>query len=178
MKKFSLLLFILPLLLFSCDKVKEATTKDINTTMSMGIPVVVMAPTAIVEKSATEDITFSQSQTASLGDINEIKNYIENVESVGINDVEVVFTNLEVGDEIKTINVSVEGIGIIATINNVTSTNNKHTPSIDEAKLIALEAKLATGEDLIITVAGTVNKTPMNFIVNLGFDLHIEASIL
>jgi hypothetical protein len=176
MKRFNLLLFIIPVFLFSCDKEKDASTLGFDTTMSMDIPVVVMAPTAIVEKSAAEDIDFSQSQTVSLSDIAEIKNYIEDIESVGIDKVEVVFTNLQEGDEIKTINLSVEGVGTIATISNVTN-NTTYTPDIAADKLGELEALLEKGGDITITVSGSVNKVPMNFTVNLGFDLHIEASV-
>lgn len=178
MKRISLLLFFIPALLFSCDKVEEANTVEFDTTLSLDIPVAVIEPVAKVEKSAEADFQFDQSATTSLSDISEISAYLSKLKSIDINDIEIVFTGLGSGEEIKSIDISVTGVGVLATITNVTSANTTHSPSVDNAKLKQAATILNSTKALTVTVSGTTSTAPMDFTVNMDFDCHIEAKAL
>ena len=178
MKRISLLLFIIPAFLFSCDEVEEANTIEFDTTLSLDIPVAVVAPTAMLEKSTQEDFMFEQSATSSLSEMENIQDYLSKVKTIEINDIEIVINNLGAGEEIKKIDISVEGIGVLATIMNVSATNNVHSPSVDNAKLTQAATILNSTKAITVMVSGTTNSAPMDFTVNMDFDCHIEANAL
>ena len=177
MKKLLLLLIITPALLFSCDKIEEANTITFDETLSLDIPVVVTAPTAIAVKSTEEEFSFGATQTASLSDINEISDYLGHLKSIDINSAEVVFTNLGTDEKINKIDLVVSGISqAIVTIENITATDNKRT--IDKTKLVPAGTILNSTKSITIRVEGSTNMAPMDFIVNMDFDCHIEAKAI
>lgn len=181
MKRFTTLSLLLVFFFFllSCEKVKEATTIDFETTMSVEIPVEVVDPgiSAIV-KSAQVSYSFSQSLTESLEDNDNINNYLDHLKSIAINDVDIAFSGLQADQIIENIDISVEGVGVIASIENVSPTNLLHQPEINSSVLIQIANILNNEKEITIVVSGTTNEAPMNFLVDTSFDLHIEASPL
>jgi len=178
MKRISLLLFLVPALLFSCSLFEEANTIDLYPTLSVDIPVAVAEPVAMLEKSIEADFQFAQSATASLSEISEISEYLNKVKSIDINNLKIVFNSLGVGEEIKSIDVSVTGVGVLASLANVSSANKTHTPTIDSAKLMQVATILNSTKAITVTVSGITNIAPMDFTVNMDFDCHIEAEAL
>uniref|UniRef100_UPI0032175DAA hypothetical protein n=1 Tax=uncultured Draconibacterium sp. TaxID=1573823 RepID=UPI0032175DAA len=178
MKRIPFLLFILVFIIFSCDKIEDANTIDFDTSISIDIPVAVLNPAALTTKSATADYSFSASQTMKLSEIGEIGDYLNKLKSIDIENPEVTFSNLAEGEEIKTIEISVTGVGVLATFSNITNANATHTPSIDNALLTQVATILYATKEVTVTVAGTTNTAPMDFTINMDFDVHIEAEVL
>ena len=179
MKKLLLLLFIAPALLFSCDKIDEANTVDFDTTVSMEIPVSVAAPTAIVQKSAEADHPFSESKTYSLSSNADIKDYLNKLQSIDIEDFAIMFTGLGEGEVINKLDISVPDVGILVTFTNVSNADTSPTPSAIFYPIIQQAGnKLNATKSLTIMVSGTTNTAPMDFSVNMDFDLHVEAKAL
>lgn len=178
MKRISLLLFIIPALMFSCDKVEDANTIDFDATLSLDIPVAVAEPVAMLEKSTQADFEFEESATTSLADIDDISDYLSKIKSIDIEELEIVFTNLGSSEEINEIDISVVGVGVLATITGITSSNNIHKPTIDQAKLTQAAVILNNTKAITVTVSGATNDAPMDFTVNMDFDCHIEAKAL
>lgn len=176
MKKLLLLLLIAPAVFFSCDKIEEANTITFDETISLDIPVTVAAPAAIVVKSTAEH-TFTATETASLSDIPEISDYLSKIKSIEATNLDIVFGNLASDEEIKKIDIFVSGVSqAIVTLENITSSNNTYT--IEKAKLVAAGTLLNSTKSVSITVSGTTSKAPMDFTVNMDFDVHVEAKAL
>lgn len=176
---FSITLFsVFVLLLFSCEKIKDASTVDFDTTMSVNIPVNVEAPTASLKKSAELNYSFSESHTESLQDNPDVSEYLNLLKSVDIKDLEIVFSGLQNTQTIETIDISVEGVGTIATITNVTTANLVHSPEISDALLSQVAAKLYSTKQITITVSGSANEAPMTFNVKTNIGAHFTASPL
>jgi len=178
MKRITLLLFLVPALLFSCSLFEDANTIDLYPTLSVDIPVAVSNMGAMLEKSTQADFQFSQSATASLAEVSEVSDYLNKIKSIDINNLKIIFTNLGPNEEIKSIDISVTGVGILATITNVSSANHTHTPTVDSAKLMQAANILNSTKAITVTVSGATNAAPMNFTVNMHFDCHIEAEAL
>jgi hypothetical protein len=178
MKRFTLSLFVLSLFLFSCDKIEQANTIDFDTSLSIDIPVAVVAPTAMIQKSTEAEYEFVQSKTARLSDISEINDYLDKIKSIDLNNIVVNFSKLQAGQEINSIEISVIGVGVLASFQSVTQINATHTPTIDQAKLAQVATILNSTKELTVKVEGTTNEAPMDFTVGLDFDLHVEAQVL
>lgn len=177
MKKLLLLLLIAPMLFFSCDKIDELNTVTFDETLSLDIPVSVAAQSAIVVKSTAEH-TFSETETASLSDIPEIKDYLSKIEEIEVNSVNLIFGGLSSDEEIIKVDffTSLSGTTPIATLENITSSNN--TFSIPKANLVAVGTLLSNTKAVSITVSGTTSKSPMDFTVQMDIDTHIIAKAL
>lgn len=178
MKNTILFLLIIPAFLFSCDKIDEINTIEFDTTLSMDVPVVVVDPSAQLQKSAQEEFAFAVTQTTRLSDISEISDYLNKLKSIDINDLELVISNLGEGEEINSIEVSVTGAGTLVTLTNISATNNVQNPDIDNAVLVQAATILNSTKEVELTVSGTTNTAPMDFIVNMDFDCHIEAEAI
>jgi len=176
MKKLLILFTLAPIIFASCKKIKDAAYVDINTTLSAEIPVAV--DTATTDKSALVGYSFTESHTESLEENDKVKDYLDLLKRIEVNEVNIEFRNL-VGDQlIETIAIEVENIGTIATLENVSPTNSDFTPDINPSVLVQIANELYFTKKLTVTVSGTTNKVPMNFIAATYFDLHIEASPL
>lgn len=179
MKKILYLLFIIPAFLFSCDKIDEANTIEIDTTMSMNIPVVVADPAAILEKSTPDDFPFSASKTYYLSENEDISDYLNKIEKISLTKVAYLFSELGETEVINTLDISVPDVGILATFENISSTNPSATPTAIFYPIIEQAGnKLNASKQLTITVSGTTNTAPMNFTVGLDFDVHVEAEVI
>lgn len=178
MKKFTLLLLILPVFLFSCDKIDDANTVEVDTTLAMNIPVTVDAVAAIVEKSTEADFPFSASKTYSLSENEDINDYLSKLKSIDITTFAILFSELQVGEEIKTVDISVTGAGVLASFVNVTILDNSPTPTINAANLVAAATILNSTKSITVVVSGTTNTGPMDFTVNIDLDVHVEAKAI
>lgn len=132
----------------------------------------------MLEKATVTEYSFTTSETTSLDENPQIAQYRSKLKSINIDNLKIDFTHLQAGEEIKTISFSVSSVGVIATLNNITSSNAKHTPSIESAKLKQVADQLNNSKQITITLKGTSNKAPMNFITNMDFDLKIKAGVL
>ena len=163
--------------ILSCDKIDDANTIDFDTSISMEVPFSVNEPTALTLKSIA-DYSFSESATASLTENYEIVDYLDNIKSIEVTDLEVIFYGLEPGTEIITVSLSIQGVGTIATITNVTSSNAIHSPSVDNSKLLQIASQLNNNWMITATVSGSTDTAPMWFSINMEYDLHVEAEAL
>ena len=146
--------------------------------MSVYIPVNVEAPTPSLKKSATLNYSFSESHTGSLQDNPDVSEYLNLLKSVDINELEIVSSGLQDTQTIETIDISVEGVGTIAAITNVTTSNLVHSPEISDALLSQVAAKLYSTKQITITVSGSTNEAPMTFNVKTNIGAHFTASPL
>lgn len=178
MKKFTILLFVFSALLFSCDKIEEANTVDFNTSMSVDIPVLVTQPAAVATKSAGEDYNFSASGTYSLSENDDVSEYLNKIKSISITGLNIMFKGIAEGEEIISIDVEVEGVGVLFSLSNVTSTSSIQSPTVDNEKLTAAANKLSSTKSITIKVSGTTNTAPMDFTVEVDFDLYVEAKVI
>lgn len=170
-----LFLVVLP----SCKKIKEATSIDFETTMSAEIPVEVQdSTTSETTKSTLSGYSFSQSLTKSMEDNDKVNSYLDHLKSIAINDVDITFRDLQADQVIESIDISIEGVGLIAHIENVTPDNLFHQPEINRSLLIKTANILNNEKQITLSVLGTTNEAPMSFVVDTSFDLHIEASPL
>jgi hypothetical protein len=177
MKKLIILFILTPFFFASCDKIKDATTEDFYTTLRMEIPVEVV-DTTTTEKSTNASYSFSVSQTESLESNEKIQDYLDLLKLIEVTDVDIDFSGLVNEQVIETIELSIENVGTIATIENVSASNPTHHPEINSSVLINIANLLYHEKKLKMTVSGTTNAAPMNFVVDTSFDLHIEASPL
>ena len=178
MKNTILLLLILPALFFSCEKIDEANTIEFDTTLSMDVPVAVASPTAQLVKSAKAEYSFSQTQVTRLSEIDQISEYLNKLKSIDINDLEIVFDNLDEGEVIHSINISITGAGSMVTLTNISIATNTQNPEIDSAVLLQAASILNATKEIEVTVSGTTNTAPMDFMVKMDFDCHIEAEVI
>jgi len=178
MKNIYFVLLVFALSLFSCDKIEDANTIEFDTTLSMNIPVAVVETNASIQKSASADFAFSETQTTKLSDISEIADYLNKLKSIDINELELVIGNLGEGELVKTLDVSVDNVGILVSLTDISRENNTFKPSVDNAKLIQAASILNSTKEITITVSGTTNTAPVDFVVNMDFDCHIEAKAI
>ncbi len=178
MKRISFLLVVASLFLLSCDKIEEANTVDFDTTLSMDIPVSVESPVAMIEKSTAEDFPFSESKTYSLSENEDINDYLSKIKSIDISDFAIVFSGLGEGEEIKMVDISVTGAGILASFQNVTNATTSPTPTINSANVAQAATILNSTKAIEVIVSGTTNTAPMDFTVNMDFDVHVEANAI
>ncbi|WP_346857125.1 hypothetical protein [uncultured Draconibacterium sp.] len=173
MKRFMSLLLLVPLLLFSCDKIEDANTIDFDTNMDMYIDVGVEGNTAVLVKSAA-DYTFSESGYASLYDNSDLWDYLDHIKSIEVDNLEIMFYGLESGAQINSITLSVSGVGDIVTLQNITSANSTQHPTISSSVLTQLANHLINNLEITATVSGTTDTGPMWFGINISYDLLVK----
>lgn len=177
---FTLSLFFSLLIAFSsCEKIKDAATEDFQTTMTVKIPVSVEDADSIsTTKSALLSYAFEESLTESLEDNDKINDYLDLLKKIEIDEVNFEFSGLLANQIIEKIDIAVEGAGVIATIENIDTSNLNYTPDINSSVLVQLANILYANKQLTVIVSGSTNAAPMDFSVNTYFNLHVEASPL
>ncbi len=177
MKRLITLSYILLLLIAfsSCDK--KNATDDYYTTMLMEIPVAV-EDTALTAESVLLGYPFSELRTESLNDNNILIDNFDLVRRIDVNEVNVEFSGIQLNQIIEQTEIYIENIGVITTIEDITSTNLNFTPAVNSSVLIQIANELYLNKQLTVTVSGTTNVAPSNFNVIIFFDLHIETSTL
>ncbi len=108
MKNYAPLLIVVIALLFaSCEKIKDSTAVDIDTELTVNIPVSTMDAAAIVVKSTKSDadiFTFGGSSTFSLADNDALVEYIDNIREIKAKDGTVLsFLGAVSGNKIMTL---------------------------------------------------------------------------
>lgn len=178
MKKFTVLLFFFLAILFSCDKIDDANTVDFDTSMSVNIPVLVTQPAGIATKSTEESYPFSASGTYSLSSNADISTYLEKIETISITSLRIMFSGISNDEVIERIDVEVEGVGILFTLNDVSASSLNQSPDVDNVKLTEAAHKLRSSKAITIKVSGSTNTAPMDFSVKVDFDLYVEAKVI
>jgi type IV pilus biogenesis protein CpaD/CtpE len=179
MKTKMILLAALIAIFSGCDKIKDATTVPIETSLKADIPVVV---TATGKKSTDQTgtvnaIIFTKTQDLSLSSNADIQPYLSKIKSVDLNALVVTITGLSAGQTINSVALDVTGVGNIFTQTNISMTNNTFTPVITAATLANVAAKLTSDKKITLTVSGNASG-PMTFTVSLNFDATIIAGAL
>ena len=113
MKKIYLLSVVFLLMLFSCSLFDNANSVDLDSSLSMDIPIVVNELSAISLKSAAS-FPFSETGYASLAEDEDLSDYLDKIKSIDINSVKVSFYGLQEGQVIESVSLTVSGVGEIA----------------------------------------------------------------
>jgi len=163
----SLILLIL-IALSSCH-----TTEVSTTTLSIKVPVEVVDTTTTTDSLIT-NYSFSETMTDSLTS-NE---FLDNLKSLKIEDFYVNFKGVQNNQSIDSIDIYVEGAGVIATLENITSSNLRPQPEINSSVLVQIGNILRSTQQLTVTVSGTTSAAPMSFVVETYFVLSVETSPL
>lgn len=166
---FSLSLILLILIAFSSCKTTEVST----TTLSIKVPVEVVDTTNATE-SELMSYYFSETKTDSLTS-NEL---LDNLKSLKIEDFYLNFKGIQNNQSIDSIGISVEGVGVIATLENITSSNLRPQPEINSSVLILIGNILRSKQQLTVYVSGTTSAAPMSFVVETYFVLSVETNPL
>ncbi len=169
---FSLSLILYSLIVFSSCNTTEVST----TTLSVKVPVEVADTTSTATKSEAVSYAFSQSLTESLEEDENLKEFIDNLKSLRVEDFYVKFSGIQSNQSIDSIDISIEGIGAIATFENIASSNPPQQPEINSSILVLIGNILKSEQELTVLVSGTTNSAPMNFVVETYFVLKIETS--
>jgi hypothetical protein len=179
MKTKFLLLILISTILSSCDTVKDWFSTDVDTRLEIIVPVSV-TPTGMALKSAnaTESTyAFSKTGTIALDENDDVADYIDKIKEVNVNGVDATVLGLSAGQIIQTLTVSVDSVGTILTLSNITSASGKLTPGVPQATLDQIGTELENDLSITVTVAGTTNYAPMNFTIELGMDALVKAGL-
>jgi hypothetical protein len=179
MKTKMILLLALVALFSGCNKIKDATTVNIETTLKADIPVVVTASgkKSVEQTGAVTAITFTKTQDLSLSSNADIEPYLSKIKSIDLNSLVVTITGLSAGQTINSVSLDVTGVGNIFTQTNISMTNNAFTPVIASGILDSVAAKLTSDKKVTLTVSGNASG-PMTFTVSLNFDITVTAGVL
>ncbi len=177
MKKIYFLFVVIPVLMFSCSLIEDANTIDFSTSVTVEVPISVLEPIAANVKSVAS-YSFSETAVLSLSSEPDLVDYLNKIKSIEIEDLDITFYGLASEQEIESITLSVTGVGDIATISNVTSSNPVQSPVVDDSKLEQVAAKLKSNKSITLTLYGTTNSAPMSFSVEMVYDLYVEAEAL
>ncbi|MUU77895.1 hypothetical protein [Winogradskyella endarachnes] len=172
--KFSLLLLLVSV--FSCDDLDELTEIDIiqdfTTTISVDVP----------EDSEGQPQSFSTSTTLDISDNEEIQDNIDLIENMSINSITYEITNFS-GSEGA---ILTEGQLIFGTTTIAVSNINLEQSDIDNTLYTITDTsgfnEIANNleNNLLINVslAGTVNETPVVFDIEVNIDLTVTVDVL
>jgi len=176
-KMFLLLAFVAAL--SGCDKLKDATTVPIDTSLKADIPVVVTAPTKKLFDQAEEvtAITFTKTQDLTLASNEDIEPYLSKIKSIDLKSLVVTVTGLSAGQTINSVALDVAGVGNVFTQTNISMTNNTFTPVISATILDNVATKLTSDKKITLTVSGNASG-PMTFTVSLNLGVTVTAGIL
>jgi hypothetical protein len=179
MKTKMILLLALVTVFSGCNKIKDATTVPIETSLKADIPVVVTATgkKSVDQTGSVNAIVFTKTQDLSLSGNADIQPYLSKIKSIDLNSLVVTITGLSAGQTINSVALDVTGVGNIFTQTNISMTNNTFTPVITAATLANVAAKLTSDKKITLTVSGNASG-PMTFTVGLNFDVIVTAGVL
>jgi hypothetical protein len=162
-----------------CDKIKDATTKDISTQLKTDIPVVVVASgkKSVNQTAEVNAIAFSETKELTLASNADIEPYLNKIESINLYSLVVTVTGLGAEQFISSMSLDVAGVGNIFTQTNITAGNNTFTPVIAESTLANVAAKLESDRKITLTLSGLASG-PMVFTVNLNFNATLTVSLV
>lgn len=165
-------------LLSGCELIKNATTIDINTSLTANVPVVVTVPTKSGDlKGETVGINFTKSQDLTLASNTDFEPYLQKIKEINLNSLIVTVNGLESYQTIYSISLDVTGVGNIFTQTNITMSDNSFTPSVTDAILEQVATKLMNEKLVTLTLSGSVSGA-LSVTVSLDFDTTFKAGLL
>lgn len=166
--KSRLLLLLVPfIILTGCDKVKDATSITVDTTLKNNIPVTVPAT------KSEAAVSFSKSQDLSLADNTDLSKYLSKIDQIDLSNVVITITGLTGTQTINPISLDVAGVGTVFTQANITATNPSFTPTVSATILAAMGTKLKADKKLTFTVSGSASG-PMTFTVGCNMTAKVK----
>lgn len=177
MKKICLISLVILLISNSCELFEDLNTVDLDSTLSMDIPVVINEPNASTLKSVAS-YSFSESGSASLSEDYELQDYLDRIRSIDVENVTVRFYGLQANQVVESVVLTVSGVGEIATISNITSNNATHNPTISSENLEKVANYLSENLMISATVSGSTNQAPMWFSIETEYDIVVKAKAL
>lgn len=174
MRKKLMIITLLIASLTGCDKIKDATTIDIDTTLNTNIPVTVTGKKSISDLTTTG---FSVSKDLNLAENADISDYLSKINSINLSNVVITISGLTADQVINSITLDVAGIGTIFTQSNITMSANQFSPDISAAILTQMAAKLMSDKKLTFSVTGTTNGA-MTFTASCGMDATLKVSAI
>jgi hypothetical protein len=179
MKTKMILLLALVGLFSGCDKIKDATTVPIDTSLKADIPVVVVAPVkkSVDQAGEVSAINFTKSQDLTLASNADIEPYLSKIKSIDLKSLVITITGLSAGQTINSIALDVTGVGNVFTQTNITSANGTFTPVISASILDAVATKLTSDKKIPLTLSGNTSG-PMTFTASLNFGVTVTAGVL
>lgn len=166
----------------SCDKIKDLLTVSISTTIEGQIPLQVGITPQSQTKSNFNDtkasaINYNVNHNISIADNPDLKPYLSKIKEINIRSIQVEFIGLNKGEIIDFITISVAGVGELASITNVTSSNNSFSPSISSDLLSSISKDLLKNKKITVNIKGETNG-PLKCFVNLKMDTKVKAQAL
>lgn len=164
----------LVLLLGSCDKIKDLLTITIPTTIEGEIPLRATKSSSNITKALV--VNFSRSQGISVADNPELVRYVNKIKDIDIESIQIQFKGLTSGQVIDFITIDIEGVGNIATLQNITA-NSLHSPNISKELLNSVSQKLLKNLIITVNVSGRAN-SEINAAAVLKMKAEIKAQAL
>jgi hypothetical protein len=177
MKNRILLFMVMVFTLTSCEALKDLFSVEVETTLETDIPVEVLASGNPLKSAGADVYTFSTTGTLTLDENEDLEEYLDVIESITIESVEITVQGLSRDQEIESLTLSVEGIGTLVELTNITSSSGTFTPEISSTLLDQVCASLETEKQITATVTGTSNYAPLQFTVQLSVDVVVKAAL-
>ena len=173
------LLFLLGLL-FSCEKMKELLTVNINTTLEGEFLIDIPVTAGGYATKTGNKQSFSATHTLDLLNNSDLKSYIDNIKEITLSNLEFTFLNLTPEYIIHHLKIDVQDVGyiIIIPINGISASNNILNAGSSSVTLLNASAdKILNDKKLVITVSGEVSG-PMEFNLLYTMDAKVVAEVL
>lgn len=168
MKKFITLFTILSfvIVLSSCE---DGLTLKFDTNFRLEM-------TIDVEDVKSDTYLFANTEVLNVEDEEEIEEYLNRIKEIEVTEVECRLRRIPSGAEIKTLNISVEEVGINITLENITEDYTLILPITPEL-LDALSQYVYNNMTITVKVSGESSYAPMDFDVNFLFKSKVTASV-
>lgn len=163
-------LIALTLIIGSCDKIKELLTVSISTTIEGNIPLVVAKSSFDIAKASL--VNYDIRHDISIADNADLKPYLKKIKEIEIKSVQIKFNGLQQGQIIDFISLDVIGVGTLASITNVTMSNNLFSPTVSSELLKSVSDNLLNNNKITINLKGGSNSA-----INVNVELKMEAKV-
>ena len=172
LKNISLLL-VLAIFSFSCDELDELTEEDINTGFNT---------TLNVNVGAMDPLTYTQTETIDLANNPDIQNALDLIQDIRINSITAQVSNYNGAAGIMVTNASFQFDNINVSVADIDlqsyDDNNTMIEISDSSQLNAIANALQADNEIIVTVSGTVDGSPVNFDVIVTLDVTVTIDVL
>lgn len=168
-------LVAISLIVSSCDKIKELLTVSITTSIEGNIPLVVTKSNFDITKASL--VNYDIRHDISIADNEDLKPYLKKIKEIQIKSVQLKFNGLQKDQIIDFISLDVIGVGTLASITNVTMSNNLFTPTVPVELLKSVSDNLLNNNRITINLKGGAN-SPINVTVEVKMDAVVKAQAL
>ncbi len=172
-----LLFLVMVLTLTSCETFKDLFSVKVETTLEKDIPVQVASHGTPLKSAGADSYTFIATGILSLDDNEDLEEYLEKIESISIESVEITIEGLSREQVIESLILSVEGIGTLVELTDITSSSGTQSPEISASLLDQVCEKLETGNQITAKVTGSSNYAPLQFNLRLAIDVVVKAGL-